>query len=319
MRHYFYLLLLVAVCLLSCCNANNVPSEPEVQPVESMRTYPYCSGKLYAYNFESVELGRTVKVDIWVPNDDASMLHRAPARTSPILRFPVIYMHDGQNCIKKAAFSNHAWEVDKVVTELGSEICSPIVVMIYCNDASRNADYMPANWWELLPEGQTRITVPGENTITKANSKEYIDFITNTLKPWVDYYFPTYTDARSTIIAGSSMGALVSIYGVQYRPDVFGCALALSYPSLGEWWDWQKRTFTEQMPEVNSVKLYIDTGTGELDKTFFPYFNDIETTLRAAGWDSEHLQTPIYPGADHNEAAWAKRLAIPLRFALGYK
>lgn len=290
--------LLCLVMLLCGCHAVHQSTNSN-DPTVAERTYPCASGKLTAYDFMSHELGRTVKVDIWVKDDSAN--------------HPVLYMHDGQNCIHEAAFSHHSWEVDKLFTK--TDISSPIVVMIYSEDDSRNADYMPANWWALLPEGEDRITVPGENTITKANSKEYIDFITQTLKPWVDAHYSTRPEPEHTVIAGSSMGALVSLYAVQYRPDIFGCALALSYPSLGEWWNWQQKTFKEQMPEVNSVKLYIDTGTGELDNTFFPYFNDIATILHAAGWDDEHLLTPVFPGADHNEAAWAERLETPMRFA----
>ena len=300
---------IMTMAMLIACQANTPNPAPEGEPLEdgfaySNRTYPIVAGTLQAFNIHSSEMNRTMKVDIWLPAGYKEAKHR----------YPVLYMHDGQNCIKKAEYSNCSWGVDRTITQLGDKIDAPIVVMIYCNGSTRNADYMPANWWELLPEGQTSITVPGENTIKKANSKEYIDFITETLKPWVDKHYATLTDATHTVVAGSSMGALVSVYAIQYRPDVFGGAMALSYPSLIEWWDWQQNTFSQQMPEANSVRLYIDTGTGELDNTFFPQYNEILPTLRAAGWDEEHAICPIYKGADHNEKAWAARLATPMTY-----
>lgn len=290
------------------CNEPATPADTLPEGfAAAKRSYPIAAGTLRAYDVRSEQMKRTLKVDIWTPDGYAK----------DGKKHPVLYMHDGQNVIKKASMSNHAWEMDKVVTRLGEQIAAPIVVMIYCSDATRNADYMPANWWSLLPEEQTSITVPGENTIKKANSREYIDFIAETLKPWVDKTFATESDAAHTFVGGSSMGALVSVYAVQYRPDIFGGAMALSYPSLAEWWDWQKRTFSEQMPAANSVRLYIDAGTGDLDKTFFPYFDEIGSTLTAAGWDEQHLQTPVFPGANHSEKDWAARLDVPLTFLLG--
>lgn len=270
------------------------------------RTYPVAAGKLYAYNFYYKELNRVFSVDIWTPDG-------YPASQN---RYPVLYMHDGQNCIKPAGLSGQSWQVDRTVTNLPEGILKPVVVMVYSADGTRNADYMPANWWELLPTGKNTITVPGENTIQTANSQAYIDFLTDVLKPFVDQWFMTLSDQQYTLVAGSSMGALVSVYAIQYRPDVFGAAMALSYPALNEWWSWEKRTFLEQMPEANSVRLYIDAGTGNLDNSFFPQYNEIEPMLTEAGWDSEHFCSRVYPGADHNEGAWAARLQIPLQFAL---
>jgi hypothetical protein len=38
--------------------------------------------------------------------------------------------------------------------------------------------------------------------------------------------------------------------------------------------------------------------------------------LRNKGWDAAHLRSLTFPGAEHNEQAWAARLDQPLRFLL---
>src|SRR4030095_10515285 len=52
----------------------------------------------------------------------------------------------------------------------------------------------------------------------------YVDFLAKTLKPYIDKNYRTKKDAANTLIAGSSMGGLISMYAVIKYPKTFGKA-----------------------------------------------------------------------------------------------
>jgi predicted alpha/beta superfamily hydrolase len=131
-------------------------------------------------------------------------------------RFPVIYMHDGQNVFDDATSYSGEWGVDEFFDSLGTDAKEWIVVAIDNGGAKRINEYCP---YDFSLEGIT----PG-NDLNRGEGNEYVDFLVKTLKPFIDKNYRTEKDKASTAIAGSSMGGLISLYAELKYPKVFGAA-----------------------------------------------------------------------------------------------
>ncbi len=123
-------------------------------------------------------------------------------------RYPVLYMHDGQNLFDaKTAFSGE-WGVDEAMDSLIKSGISASIVVGINNSADRMREYNPYDHEKF-----------GESMADR-----YLAFIINELKPYVDRTYRTKTNAANTIIAGSSMGGLISYYAAMKFPEVFAKA-----------------------------------------------------------------------------------------------
>lgn len=319
---YFCLMLLCAACQRATTLPDGI--------FNAKRTVHVFKGQLMSFNVLSEELQDTMKVDIWLP----------PTYSATGAPSPVLYMHDGQNIFDANTTWNHeSWNIDSVLSALPSSINKPIVVGIY-NRQTRFVDYLPANYVETMQNHLDRLRpsigtsnseayndyfeknvkpfIDSDNPSQEmvCHSKAYIDFLTNTLKPFIDSTFNVLPDRDNTYVMGSSMGALVSVYAVQYRPDVFGTGAGLSYPATLEFWDVQKETWMSYATSPNVSRLYLDNGTGMMDSAFIPHFIEIEPIMRQNGWDEQHFCVKIFPDADHTESAWERRLHVPLMWML---
>ena len=143
------------------------------------------------------------------------MVYLPPWCLDKIRRYPVIYMHDGQNLFDAATGFAGEWYVDETMEELADEGIEAIVVGIPNIGERRFHQYIPFPAPDL-PDVQ---------------GDEYVAFIADTVKPIIDRDFRTLADAASTGIAGSSLGGLISLYAMFRRPDVFGLAGVFS-PAL---------------------------------------------------------------------------------------
>lgn len=164
-------------------------------------------------------------------------------------------------------------------------------------------------------------------------SDGYVRFLTEELKPYVDRTYRTRTGRADTFVAGSSMGALISIYALARRPDVFGGMAAVSHHSplttKGEllrardakvgavnqaWADWLRTN----LPEPGSHKLWFDHGTINLDSLYAPYQARVDAAVAARGYvQGRDWVTKVYEGGDHNERSWNEHLADWATFLLG--
>lgn len=152
---------------------------------------------ILAENFEMPQLGRTRRLWVYLPSDYAT--------TST--KYPVLYMHDGQNVFDNATSFAGEWGVDETLDSLrvlGDR--GVIVVAVDNGRAKRTDEYTP---WKNAKHGG------GEG-------ERYVDFLVKTLKPYVDSHFRTLPDRMNTAIAGSSLGGLISLYAVLKYPMTFG-------------------------------------------------------------------------------------------------
>lgn len=261
-------------------------------------------------------------IDIWLPDGyDGKRKHA------------VLYMHDGQMLFDSTTTWNKlAWNVDDVAALLIKEkkVKDFIVVGIWNGGPKRHAEYFPQKPFESLPQsvqdtlyGANRSNGDGVFKGNKVQSDKYLLFLVKELKPYIDKKYATRKDPANTIIAGSSMGGLISMYAICEYPEVFGGAACMSthWPGIFFMKDnpVPEAFFSylkSQLPDPKTHKLYFDHGTATLDAMYPPLQKKVDEILRAKGYDESNLVTKVFPGEDHSETAWQKRLYIPLEFLL---
>lgn len=247
-------------------------------------------------------------VDVWLPPSYG----RDPSR-----RYPVLYMHDGQNLFDPAlSYTGVDWDVDGAMMRLieRGEIREAIVVGIW-NTPLRFAEYMPKAPVRTDTVG-SGIEGGSIGRTEDIRSDDYLRFVVEELKPFIDTRYRTATGRDDTFVMGSSMGGLISLYAIATYPEVYGGAGAVSthWPACdGCVVDW----LATHLPERRTHRLYFDHGTAALDALYPPHQQRMDAAMRRAGWrEGPRWMTRRFEGAEHNEAAWRARLEIPLRFLL---
>lgn len=213
-------------------------------------------------------------------------------------RYPVLYMHDGQNLFEeRLSYAGH-WRVDETMQILKTSEIEAIIVGIP-NLGERRID-------EYSPYADTRFG--------GGWGDQYIAFISDTLKPYIDQAFRTRPEREATGIIGSSMGGLISLYGFFQRPETFGFVGAMS-PAL--WFAARKIFDTVEQAAFVPGRVYLDVGTEELQAAVEDARRMAELLERKGYVSEETLRFCEEPNATHSEAAWAARLHDALRFLLG--
>ena len=245
--------------------------------------------------------------------------------------FPVLYMHDGQMLYDSTTtWNNKEWGVDEIMDrEISDENIRPtIVIGIHNGGADRHIEYFPQKPFEMLDSiaQDTLLNTNGERHIFsgRIKSDKYLQFLVKELKPWVDSEFRTLPSKNDTFIAGSSMGALISMYALCEYPSVFGGAACLSSHWPGIFVVENNpipKVFVEYMqvnlPEPGNNKIYFDYGTETLDSMYEPFQLKIDSLMINSGYTSNDWITRKFEGAAHDETSWGERLHIPFQFLLG--
>jgi enterochelin esterase-like enzyme len=150
--------------------------------------------------------------------------------------------------------------------------------------------------------------------------------VTAELKPYIDKNFSTLKDRKNTIIMGSSMGALISIYALCEFPNVFGGAAGISTHLPLNRVDTTDvdtnaaafRNYLEKtLPKADTGKIYFDHGDQTLDAYYPLLQKKVDEIMIRKGYTAKGWMTRSFPGENHSETSWAKRLSIPLEFLLG--
>lgn len=200
-------------------------------------------------------------------------------------RYPVLYMHDGQNLFDDATSYAGEWGVDEALNALArARGLRIIVVGIDHGGAERMRELNP---WDNPAFG------PGEG-------EQYMAFVVNVLKPWVDQHYRTRPGVRHTAIMGSSMGGLISGYAISHYPGVFGSAGIFS-PAY--WTAPQAFIDMEAHPPPRTARIYFYAGGSEND-TMVPDTERMAALLRRAGLPPRNLEMVVNPVGRHYEAAW---------------
>jgi oligosaccharide 4-alpha-D-glucosyltransferase len=264
-------------------------------------------------NFPSMHVDAR-NVDVWVPAD----YHGSDKR------YRVIYAHDGQNLFNPGfVWNNTEWQVDETLQHMIDEgrVDDTIVVGIW-STPKRRLEYLPQEAWDVAPN-EMQVYIENQEGGSPL-SREYLRFIVEELKPFIDSNYRTKHGRGDTFLLGSSMGGLISLYGVMTYPEVFGAAACLSthwplHVGLNniEATEAFIAELKDAMPSPGSNRFYFDFGTEELDGRYEPHQRLIDQMMAELGYaNGEDWVTRKFEGAGHSEKFWQKRLHIPLEFLL---
>jgi len=197
-------------------------------------------------------------------------------------QYPVLYMQDGQNVFDDATAGFGEWGVDEALDSLGSQADEIIVVAIDNGGEKRMNEYSP---FDMEKFGK------GEGDL-------YVDFLVQTLKPYIDKNFRTKKGRNDTWIAGSSMGGLISFYAMMKYPQTFGGAGVFS-PSF--WIAPQMKQLDPEHVRRLKGKIYFFAGQKESEE-MVPDMMNVFEQLRSHS--KVKLKTVIRAEGQHNEATW---------------
>lgn len=229
------------------------------------------------------QLGRTRRFWIYLPPD-----YRTSHR-----RYPVLYMHDGQNVFDDKTSYAGEWRVDETLDSLHAAGDRGIIVVAVDHG------------------GQLRIPEysPWANRFGPAEGDQYVDFLVRTLKPWVDRRFRTLPDRLNTGIAGSSMGGLISLYAALKYPEVFGKAGVFS-PSL--WvapaiYDMAAHARTRARNRIYMISGALEGAADEERGVHQRNQERMAEALMARGFRADRdLISRVAPDGTHSETFWRR-------------
>lgn len=213
-------------------------------------------------------------------------------------RYPVLYMHDGQNVFdpKTSTFGTD-WQIDETADSLiRSEAMQEIIIVAINNTDDRIQEY---SYTDL--------------------GKKYMEFIVKKLKPYIDKNYRTLSDRKNTAAMGSSMGGLISFMLVWEHSKIFSKAGCLSAAMAVKGEKLNYNQFIESYSgKKKDIKIYFDNGSIGLEKRLQPGIDEALFLLKKMGYkEGLDLEWYLDEGADHNEDAWAKRVWRPLLFMFG--
>lgn len=259
----------------------------------------YLTGNIeYIRGFQSEILPDKRDVIIYLPPDYYQNSTR---------RYPVFYMHDGQNLFdgNTSFIKGQEWRVDESAERLIADgVIEPLIIVgIYNTGAQRINEYTPSF---------------DEYYQTGGKGDLYGRFLVEELKPVIDARYRTLTLPEHTALGGSSLGGLISIYlGLKY-PQVFG-RLAVLSPSV--WWDNRYiLDYVNRLAEKQNIRIWEDIGTKEgqdftARQTAKLDARKLRDALIKKGWVlNTDLKYYEAKGAGHNEAAWAARIPEVLKY-----
>ncbi len=234
--------------------------------------------KVISNTFAMPQLGRTRRVLIYLPNNYAV--------DSPT-RYPVIYMHDGQNVFDAATSFAGEWGVDETLSQLEINGDKGVIVVAIDNSSNRIAEYTPYK----------------NSQYGGGEGDKYVDFIVQTLKPYIDANFRTLSNRQNTAIAGSSLGGVISLYaavkyqGVFSKVGVFSPAYWINKDSL--------QNFITSTGYKQPLRVYTVGGKNE-SQSLVGDISDIENTLTQAGFDAAQRKVSIHNDGAHSEWYWKR-------------
>ncbi len=287
---------------------DEIPPSTEVSPPPSLLPAPVLDPLLAAnprYLLRtlcaSISLPATSLPAASLPADRAIAIYLPVAYfAEPDRRFPVFYLHDGQNLFDGTTsyIAGRTWRAHTTTDRLTAQHCIEPVILVGIANAGDHR--MP----EYTPDADPQLG-GGLGAL-------YGQLLIQNLKPLVDRNFRTLPDARHTALGGSSLGGLISLFLALEHRDVFGKIAVLS-PSL--WWNGRsilrlaRRASTE--PELD---IWLDIGTAEGAH----HLRDADllfSILAERGWQagSNLVYNRVVAGV-HNEDAWAERFGEVLAF-----
>jgi len=274
-----FMLALATVALAACNSSTSVPTAKPLASTAGPGVH------VLAQRLPMPGLGRERTLRLYLPPSYEG---------SPGRRYPVLYMHDAQNLFDDRTSFAGEWGVDETLDEFArTRGFEAIVVGIDNGETERVHELSP---WSNPKYGP-------------AQGAQYMAFVVDTVKPWIDAHYRTQPGRDSTAIIGSSMGGLISHYALLRYPQVFGKAAIFS-PSY--WFSAEVYAQTAAHPWPPGTKTYFYIG-GKEDEESVPDVDRMLALLRTQPHAPGDIIEHVVPGNEHNERAW--RAEFPLAVA----
>jgi predicted alpha/beta superfamily hydrolase len=235
----------------------------------------------------------------FLPRDRSVVVYLPPDYAAGTTRYPVLYLHDGQNVFDQATAFGDEWRVDETAQQLiTARRIEPIIVVGVYNTGEHRVD-------EYTPTARPDKGGGG-------HADDYGRMLVEELKPFVDRTYRTLPSAEHTAMGGSSLGGLLTLHlGLRY-PMTFG-KLAVLSPSV--WWD--DRVILREVAALQrklNVRIWLDAGTRE-GAEVIPDARSLRDALVGKGWEiPKDLMYFEARGGEHNERSWAKRVGPVLKY-----
>ena len=263
-------------------------------------------GNLKLHTLDSQHLKQSRAIRVWLPPG-----YNAASTT----RYPVLYMHDGQNCFNRAtaAFGNE-WKIDETLTKLISEKRIPPIIVVAIDNGGANRI--------------NELTYDADATRGGGQCATYADFLLREVKPFVDKTYRTRPEAAHTFLGGSSLGGLAALDIPRRHPDTFAGVIAMS-PTLG-WADQAMLKQIEANPGgLGGTSVWVDMGTQEAgppaskptaeaqNQKYISLVQNLDQALTRHHVVHRLVLDEDHPG--HNEPAWASRFPQAIEYILKAK
>lgn len=239
-------------------------------------------------NSTAAENVKIISTDFYIPQLDRTRriwMYFPPGYETSGLNYPVLYMHDGQNLFDIKTSYSGEWEIDETLNKLaeqGKRV--PLVVGIDNGGSDRISEYTP---WKNPQYGG-------------GDGEKYIQFIVETLKPYIDQHYRTLSARENTGIMGSSLGGLISHFGSLKYQDIFSKA-GLFSPSY--WFSDSIWSFTHESKKQHDMRFYQLCGSNE-STSMVPNMQRMNDSLLRAGFVQNQIANKVVEGGQHNEKLW---------------
>ncbi len=230
--------------------------------------------KIISTDFLMPQFNRTRRIWMYFPPD---------YETSGI-NYPVLYMHDGQNLFDNLTSYAGEWKVDETLNALAAQGKRVPIVVGIDNGPERIAEYTP---WANLQYGG-------------GDGDKYMQFIIETLKPYIDQHYHTLPNRENTGIMGSSLGGLISHYGALKYQSTFSKA-GLFSPSY--WFSENVWSFSHDMGKQQDMKFFQLCGSAE-STTMVGEMQRMNDSLVKIGFAQDKIFNKVVPDGQHNEKLW---------------
>lgn len=237
--------------------------------------------KVVKEDFYIPQLNRSRKISIYLPKD---------YYTNTQQHYKVMYMQDGQNIFDEYYAFGKEWKIDETLNLLfdNAKDNGCIVVGIDNGGANRINEYTP---YTNAKYGG------GEGDL-------YVNFIVQTLKPYIDANYRTLPQREFTGIGGSSLGGLISFYAAMKHQNTFGKALIFS-PSF--WWNSAIYDLVSQQGKQHTQKIFLMAGgEEEPDDDVVIKAQSMFSTLQTAGYTTDEITFVTHEDGTHSEWYWAR-------------
>ena len=235
--------------------------------------------KIISEKFEIPQLKTTRRIWIYLPKDYETS-HK---------KYEVMYLQDAQNLFDDATSYAGEWQVDETLNKIFEKTGKSLIVVGIDNGGEKRIE-------ELSPYKNAKYG--------GGNGDNYVKFIVETLKPFIDKNYRTKPQRKFTTIGGSSLGSLISVYAAVKYPETFGKVLAFS---SAFWFNAKEMNEFISSSKVNlkQQKYYFIQGKHE-DEDMEEQTNRVIENLKSKNVKPKNIFLKIDEDGKHNEMYWRR-------------